>query len=136
VRALLGITSHNYQGASTELFHNVGRVDGTGWSANVLDRRGDYLVFGPYAQYPSGTAVFNLALDNVTNDNLTIATLEVYNASTGRVLATRPVTRKMLAAPFQPQVFELPFTNSTGVLEFRVLYHGDSYMKVHSISIN
>lgn len=74
---------------------------------------------------------FRLLLDNVSADNLRIVTLDVYDASARRILATRALTRRNFAAPFAYQDFDLGFMapGQGNQLEWRVYYHGRSYVR-------
>lgn len=125
--------------AESDLYHQIGRADADGWSVNVNDTPNRYLSYGPYTTaIPSGarTATFRLMLDNVTADNNQILTLDVYDAASGRVLATRTLTRQQFNAPFQYQDFDLNFSANAGqMLEFRTYWHGSSYVRQDYVQV-
>jgi hypothetical protein len=122
-----------------DLLHQIGRRDGDGWSASIVDAAKRYLAYGPYTlSIPAGryTADYRLLVDNNVADNLQILTLDVYNANAGKILATQQVRRRMFNAPFAYQNFEVPFSAPANAkLEFRVFYNGSAYVKFEKVSI-
>lgn len=115
-------------------YHQIGRADGDGWSVNVVnDAPGQYLNYGPYTTGLGGgnhSAVFTLQADNVSADNNAIVVLEVNDASTGSVLASRQIRRSEFRGPFTYTDFSVPFTATAGhSLEFRTRWLGGSYIK-------
>jgi hypothetical protein len=125
--------------AESNLSHQIGRQDGDGWSVNVRDTPSRYMCYGPYTtSVPSGnrTATYRMLLDNVTADNNRILTLDVYNATTGVVLARRDVRRLEFSSAFTYQDFTLNFNAPSGnQLEFRTFWHGSSYAKQDKVTI-
>lgn len=121
------------------MYHQIGRADADGWSVNVTDTPNRYLSYGPYTTaIASGarTATFRLMLDNVTADNNQILTLDVYDASTGRILATRTLTRQQFTAAWQYQDFDLNFSANAGqLLEFRTFWRGSSYARQDNVKV-
>ena len=82
-----------FNSASTP-YHQIGRVDSGTWSVNVLDTPQRFLEYRPYETVgPSGipdgrrTATFELMLDNVTNDDNRILTIDAYNSTSGQILS-------------------------------------------------
>jgi hypothetical protein len=121
-------------------YHQIGRADGDGWSVNVVDDApGRYMNYGPYTpeiESGSRTATFRLMLDNVTADNLRILTLDVYDATTQTVLASRQIRRSEFRQPFVYQDFALPFAAAQNhLLEFRTYWHGSSYAKQDKVIV-
>lgn len=125
--------------AETDFAHQIGRRDLDGWSARVGDQAGRYLSYGPYTRaVTSGrrTATFRLLLDNVNADNNRVLTLDVFDAASGRVLASRDVRRREFRSPFQYQDFDLPFSSAAGqLLEFRAYWVGGSYVRQDLVSV-
>ena len=78
--------------AETDLNHQVGRLDGDGWSANVVDDGQGFLLFGPYTTViPGGLqkATFRLQVDNVIANNDRVVRIEAVDASNGRILCAK-----------------------------------------------
>jgi hypothetical protein len=125
--------------AESDFYHQVGRPDGDGWSVNVSDSPKRYMGYGPYTTaVPSGnrTATFRLLLDNVSADNNLILTVDVFNSTTGAVLARRDIRRSEFARAFSYQDFSLAFTAPAGhTLEFRTFWHGSSYVRQDKVVI-
>ncbi|AIE86473.1 hypothetical protein [Fimbriimonas ginsengisoli] len=125
--------------AIPEFNHQVGRAEADGWSVRVGDERERYMCFGPYAtEIGSGprTAIFRLMLDNVSFDNAQILTIDVADAVSQRVLATRDLSRGDFARPMEYQAFALPFLAPPGGrLEFRTLWHGASYAREKDLTV-
>ncbi len=125
--------------AASALYHQIGRADGDGWSANVAQDAPGFLSYGPYTTaLPAGDqiATWNLMLDNVTADNATVVTLDAFDTTTGTVLASRVVTRQQFGMAYQYQGVSLPFTSQAGhTLEFRVFWHDTSYVKLQNVQV-
>ncbi|MBV9122087.1 MAG: WD40 repeat domain-containing protein, partial [Planctomycetes bacterium] len=121
------------------LSHQVGRAEGDGWSANTQQDHAGYLSFGPYTTtVPAGThtASFRLLVDNNSYDDAPVATLDVYSPLTGEELAERVIRRGEFASPFAYQDFGLAFGTDAGrMLEFRVFYDGNSYLRESQVAI-
>ncbi|MCA9177385.1 MAG: choice-of-anchor D domain-containing protein, partial [Planctomycetales bacterium] len=119
--------------------HQIGRADGDGWSVNVTDRPNQFLSYGPYAIDVSPgrrTALFSLQIDNNSADQSHILTIDVVDASSGRVLAQRQIHRNEFNGAFQYQAFSLSFDAAPGQrLEFRTLWHGGAYVKQDKVVI-
>lgn len=125
--------------AAKEFNHQIGRAEADGWSAKVGDEREKYMCFGPYAtEVGAGprVATWNVMFDNVTFDNYGVLTLDVAEARSGRVLASRDVRRNELAKPMEYQPVSLPFYAPYGSkLEFRALWHGASYTRIKDVQV-
>lgn len=125
--------------AASEFNHQVGRLDADGWSIKVGDEREKYMCFGPYAtEVGAGqrVATWNVMFDNVTFDDYGVLTLDVAEARSGRVLASRDVRRNELARPMEyepvPLRFYAPYESK---LEFRALWHGASYTRIKNVVV-
>lgn len=125
--------------AESDLQHQIGRADVDGWSANTRDDRTGFLSFGPYTTaVPAGpqTATFRLLVDNNTADNSPVVKLDVFDATAGRVLAERVVTRQEFRDTFAYQGFALGFTAETGHrLEFRTFWERTSYVRQDGVDV-
>lgn len=126
--------------AESQMSHQIGRLETDSWSVRVGDTVNRYMCYGPYTTSISpGTrsATFRLMLDNTTADNNKILTLDVFDVASGRVLASRGVTRREFSAgPFRFQDFVLNFTAATGQrLEFRTFWHGGSYARQDFVKV-
>jgi len=128
--------------AETDLGHGPGTMETDGWAANTANHEADFIVFGPYATdwYGHiGTAVFRMMIDIVDDADYEIAVVEVYDYTTGTVLASRSITRNEFTAPMTYQGFPLAFnlTGSIGhMMEVRVMWKDISYLKVDSITVS
>ena len=101
-----------------DTYHQTGRRSGTReWEVDVSFAPGTFLTYGPYTtEVPPGraTVTYALLLDNVDADSSTILTLDVFDASTARVLVSRVLKRRDFEAPFLPKDFSLSFDNPPG----------------------
>ncbi|UHA73730.1 RHS repeat domain-containing protein [Paenibacillus sp. 481] len=119
--------------------HNTGRKDGANWSATPQQDKEGHLNYGPYVRdLATGTweTSWSLMIDNHTADNAKVARLEVYDYETGKILASREISRKQFSQPNTTQYFDLKFTNLTPShrLEFRVYWYGNAKITVKNIS--
>jgi len=119
--------------AESHSHHSIGRREADGWSVRVGDSINRHMNYGPYSRIVNPgtrTATYRLMLDNTTADNNRILLLDVYDAATGRTLASRTLTRRQFTAPFQYQDFDIVFTAVAGQqLEFRTYWYGGSYVR-------
>jgi len=125
--------------AERELSHLVGRREADGWSAaTAKDSRG-FLCYGPYTKdLPRGACVarFRLLVDNATADDLPVVTLDVRDATTGRVLVERIVRRREMKAAMTWQDVELAFTAEAGhLIETRTFWHGTLYVREDRVTV-
>jgi hypothetical protein len=119
--------------------HQIGRAEADGWSVNVRDRGRAFMSFGPGMVGISGNrqATFLVMFDNVTADNLHILTLEVYDAASNRVLASRQVRRRDLPRAMTYTPIPLAFTAGTNArLEFRTyLANAAAYVRQDGVIV-
>ncbi|MDB4979515.1 MAG: hypothetical protein JWM82_267, partial [Myxococcales bacterium] len=133
--------AQRWEAEGPALSHKTGRAETDGWLCQVgIDAAGDHMVYGPYdTTVPAGpnTAEFRLMTDDNTADDAPVVTLEVYDGTAGRTLATKVVTRKQFPVAAQYTTFSLPFTlDADGrALELRVLWHGAAYTKVDWVGV-
>ena len=136
---LLATSDFRYEAEGSQVRHGTGRLDGNGWLAQTgIDAPNQFLITGPYAaDIPVGanTAFFELTIDNNTANDELMVTLDVRDNTTGALLAVRDVTRKAFSQASSVVTFELPYTNPAAGhgLEFRVFWHGRSYIKVDAV---
>lgn len=125
--------------AETDLAHQIGRADGEGWSANVLDDDEGFLSYGPYTtSLPPGvySADFRLLVDNNSFDDTDVVTIDVVSDFGETVLAQRTITRNEFNEAGVYQNFRLDFVNTTGeALEFRTYWHGTSYVNLDRVDV-
>lgn len=127
--------------ADTDLSHGVGRVEGSGWSAVVSVDSVGYLSYGPYAEnWGEGdvNVSFYLLVDNNTANNAIVATLDVYDVTTGETLKTKNIRRQDFAGALSSQAFTLPVSlagRAGHIMEARVLWLAESYMKMDRIVV-
>lgn len=125
--------------AERDLSHQVGRREGSGWAANTTDDAPGYMCFGPYTQrIPSGLhqAVFRLLVDNNTHDDAVVTVVDVHDATSGRVLASRSIRRREFSATFAYQDFTLSFSSQAGhSLELRTHWTDRSYVRQDRVEV-
>jgi hypothetical protein len=128
--------------AEDVLGHSVGRVDGDGLSAATgLDAKG-HMAFGPYAtDWGNGSmqAVFMLMVDNNTAANDVVASVEINDATSGKVIASRDIRRHEFRATRTYQRFTLnaDLEGSAGHrMETRVFWHDVSFVKLDKVFVN
>lgn len=124
---------------ATALQHLVGRADGGGWSARVTDPE-NYMVFGPDAAgvtVGNHVAAYRILVDNNTADNLPVAVIDVFDATSGVQLTSHWIARREWQTAHYYQVFELPFTlssaNAGHQIWFRVYYLRNAYVRVDKV---
>lgn len=130
-----------YEAEGSVLGHSVGRVVGDGWQANPTQDNAGHMIYGPYdSNVPVGNrkVTFGLKVDNNTLNNLQVATIDVWDATAGVVVATQNVLRQQFTAANQYQNFSLTF-NQTAInhqLEYRVYFNDVATITVDKITIN
>jgi len=132
---------YNRMWEAESLYHQIGRQDGDGWSANTAQDNAGFLVYGPYVtDIPVGEniAVFKAKIDNNSADDLVVMTLEVYDATADAIIASRQITRTQFAATNHYEFFSVPFLmTATGhKMEFRVYWHDRAYIAVDRVFVN
>ena len=127
--------------AESDLSHQMGYAEGDGWASNTADQSPGHMCYGPYTSVLGAgdyIAHFDLLVDvpGPPASNDLVVTLDVFDSQSGTYLAMRDVTRYEFDAPFVYKTFSLPFSNPAGsVLEFRVFWHGSSYVNVDKVSV-
>ncbi|ATB27180.1 GxGYxYP domain-containing protein [Melittangium boletus] len=135
----LTTSEFRYEAEGPHIRHGTGRLEGNGWLAQTsIDAPNQFLTYGPYVtDIPTGnnTAFFDLSIDNNTASNNVMVTVDVRDNETGVVLAQRDISRTEFTNVYTFQRFELPFNNPTAGhgIEFRIYWHGRSYIKVDSV---
>jgi hypothetical protein len=130
-----------YSGNSPELSHQLGQPwSNNSWLAIVTDGAG-FLSYGPYAtNWPADTqsVTFELAVDNNTANNRAVARIDVFDSTTGQVLAERTLTRQEMAQPYVVGSYTLPVSlqGRTGhQMEARVYVPGESWVQLLGIIV-
>lgn len=131
---------HNYIYEAESLSHGTGRLDGDGWLCQTnIDAGNKHMVYGPYVNnIPEGNnrAFYKMKVDNNSANDNNIATIDVRDSTTGSELASRTITRKQFKNAGVYQTFYLPYTQVDGhSIEFRVYWHGTSYLKVDHVGV-
>jgi hypothetical protein len=105
------------------LSHVVGEAYGDGWSSNG---QAGFVLYGPYTTaIPAGrqTAYWQAMITADTTGDQALATLDVLDASTGAVLASRTVTAKTFAQPGKWQRLSVNYDQVGGhATEIRARY--------------
>lgn len=131
-----------YQAEGMELSHGVGRQEGNGWSANTSKDGAGHLIFGPYEsdiKHGNRTAIFKMKVDgiNIINQNKAVANIEVYDANSNQIIASKEIKKSDFLKGNCYDVFSVPFVSQPGQnLEFRVWWTDKSYLLVDYILIN
>ena len=125
------------EGETTGTEHQIGRVDGDGWSANVnLDGAG-YIISGPpTSDVPAGKrmATFRMKIDNNPGGDH-VARLEVVDALDDRFYASRDIYRSDFFAANTYVEFALLFEAPAGrQIRFRVYWTDRAAMTVDRIT--
>ncbi len=100
-----------------------------------------HLVYGPYTtSIPVGVNVasYQLMIDNTTADNLVVARIDVVDATTGAVLASKNITRAEFSSPYTYKSFTLNFTvaQPNHLMEFRTYWHDRAFMTQSTVVVN
>ncbi len=124
-----------------DLPHVVGFSDDDGWAANVNTAQ-SFMTYGPYAtDIPTGkqVAVWRMMIDNNNADNLEVAYLDVYDATTSEWLAARSITRKEFVSNWTYQDFYLPFfldaTRAGHAIEIRTAHKAKAHVRVDRLGL-
>ncbi|UKS28310.1 hypothetical protein LOZ80_05070 [Paenibacillus sp. HWE-109] len=130
-----------YEAEGTILGHGAGRVVGDGWQANPTQDNANHMVYGPYdSNVPIGNrkVTFALKVDNNTLNNLQVASIDVWDATAGTVLASQNILRQQFTSANQYQNFSLSFNQTTlnHQLEYRVYYNDIATITLDKITIN
>ncbi|RAJ29264.1 GxGYxYP domain-containing protein [Pedobacter cryoconitis] len=134
-------TSSKWEAESPVISHKTGRPETDGWLCQTgIDLPNLHMVYGPYDKtIPAGPniAEFRMKIDNNTVNNDPVVDIDVVNATTGQILATKTLTRQQFAIAADYTSFKLPFTMPAAnqSIELRVFWRGASYIKVDWISV-
>lgn len=124
-----------YLASDSRLQHQTGYRIGPSWATDVNQPSFRFLTYGPYIEnlnQGSYVARFALLVDNNFADDLTIASIDVYDANRDLVLSKQDLSRREFSGQGIVTHFDLPFDcPNNSKLEFRVMYHSSSYL-VHS----
>ncbi|NVJ23894.1 MULTISPECIES: hypothetical protein [Myxococcus] len=129
-----------YEAEGNSLSKALGRQEGDGWSANTAADSQGHLIYGPYASHwgdGNMVAVFRMMIDVVTTGG-NVATIDIYDSTSGTVLASSVIARASFAQPNTYRDFSLNFSLSGRLghqIETRVRWHDISYLKVDRISV-
>lgn len=123
------------------LSHATGMDSGDGaWEARVGMHTANYMTYGPYVNTLDGTyrAVFQLLTDQVTSDNVVLATIRVTEWNTvNNIIAERAVRRKDFMSGGTYQDFGLNFVATPGkAVELAVYWHNAGFVKQNHVRIH
>lgn len=136
----VGLKSNTYlYEAETAFGHNVGRLDGDGWSANTTQDGTGHMMYGPSVSsldtgnYNIG---FKMMIDNNTATNVRVVNLDIYNQTTNTVVGELAVNRRDFTSANTYQYFTINTNLNLGhSYEFRVYYDDKSYVKVDHVKL-
>ncbi len=123
-------TTWTYQAES--VYHNIGRADSDGWSANVAQDAAGYMTHGIGLNAISGSsrAYFELMIDVLNASNDKVATCEVWNTTTATRVAYKDIYRWNFSSDFMYKEFRVDFTATAGqTYDFRVYWWDTSYVR-------
>lgn len=126
--------------SAASLPHSTGYAEYAGWGADIMQSPG-YMTYGPYTNLvPVGarTATWRLMVDNSSYpDPQAVAVLDVNDATTGEVIASRSLSWRSFSVNWSYQVFELPFfidsSRAGHILEIRTFYTARGHINVDRI---
>ena len=127
--------------AERDLQHGLGRAEEDGWSASVQPDQEGHLIYGPYAQdWSVGelSASYRVMIDVVNERPEIVATMDIFDADTGEIIAIQDILRSQFEAPFQYQDFNINFNNIDREghrLETRLYWHDIAYMRVDRVLV-
>lgn len=139
---ILRESSRTWEAEGSSLGHGTGRLEGDGWLCQTgIDAANQHMIYGPYdTSFPAGpyVAEFRMKVDNNTANNDPVVDIDVRNATTGAILASRTITRQQFSVASNYVNFTLPFTLAVAnqSLELRVYWRGSSYTKVDWVRVN
>jgi hypothetical protein len=134
--------SFTWEAEGSAFMHGTGHLDGDGWLCQTgKDEPNKHMIYGPYdASLPAGgnTAHFRMKIDDNTADDARQVTIDVRDATTGDVLASKDITRKQFTVAGDWVDFALPFKIPAlgHSIEMRVYWTGAAYIKVDSIRVD
>ena len=134
-----------YQAESSSMGHRFGRAqtkDGAkGWSAAVSQDPKGHMLYGPYATNWGGNhaeAAFRMLVDNVSANNDVVAEIDIFDSTSGNVLASKAVRRGEFQARFKYETFKISagLTGRAGhKMEVRVDWRDVSYVLVDKVEV-
>jgi hypothetical protein len=125
----------------SQLGHHVGeRITDDIWSTVVGTHPPGWASYGPYQTVPEspGIAAFCFMVDNTTANNDPIASIDVVSTTSRGSIQThahKQIFRTDFNRPWDYQVFGLAFDNLGTPLEFRVFWHGKSFLQMRELII-
>ena len=129
-----------YEAEGSVLTHEVGRIDCEAWSANTVQDKEGFMIFGPSEKLPVGDkkVTFALKTDNNSKGNTNIAKIDVLDATTGLALSSKTITKKDFTKVNTYQNFSLSFDNTLAnhPLAYRVYYYNTAKLSVDKIIVN
>lgn len=138
---ILREVSTRWEGEGAALSHKTGRLETDGWLCQTgIDAADQHMIYGPYyTGLPAGpnVAEFRMKTDNNTANDDPVVDIDVRNATTGQLLASRAVTRRQFAIAGDYTSFTLPFTvpAANQSIELRVYWRGTAYTKVDWVGV-
>jgi len=125
--------------AVKDLHHKIGRVDGKGWSASVHLDDPAHMCFGPYATdiAPGLNFVhFLLRIDDLTGRNDKVVTIDVYDATEGRILDRKGIYRQSFNTTTSYQQFTLLYNQIEGNwIEYRTFWHDKADINQTAVTV-
>ena len=126
--------------AETDFFHEQGYPEGDGWACTVLEHSPNRMLFGPYTEEIRDgwfSAEFQLMTDDasmVGNSTDSVLLIDVYDSTSGSLLAQRQLYRGSLDAEYAP--FELFFYAADDAkLEFRAWWNGTANVNIDKVQV-
>ncbi|QHS59670.1 GxGYxYP domain-containing protein [Chitinophaga agri] len=138
---ILRESSTRWEGEGASLGHKTGRLETDGWLCQTgIDKADEHMIYGPYdMSIPAGpnVAEFRMKVDNNTANDDPVVDIDVRNATTGQILASRAVTRRQFPIAGDYTSITLPFTMPANnqSIELRVYWRGTSYTKVDWVAV-
>jgi hypothetical protein len=108
-----------------------------GVSARLGQSTAGYLSYGPYDAYPAGSYTVDFLLRSPAPAG-TVAHLDIYDATAGRILTQQNVTASALTAGNQWSMISVPVTvtGSTATLEFRTWWYATADLDLAQIRLH
>jgi hypothetical protein len=129
--------AYEAEDAVNGLWHVQGRLDGDGWSFSPVYDTNAARLYGPdETRIPAGSHQAIFRVQSKTGAFAQVATLEVYDADTATVLATKTLYRSSFSFDLTYQDFPLAFTGVAGHrLQFRVAFSDTEFVKVDRVTV-
>ena len=128
--------------AETDLSHAIGMLETDGWSASTMSDQAGHLAFGPYAaDWPEETLniTYRLMVDVADNRPEIVATIDIFDATSSEIVASRPLGRNEFSASFQYTDFTITADlagRGGHRMETRVYWHDISYVRLDKVTIS